>query len=281
MKCLAGKLPQLQSQSPAVFDKVRACLQLLSDRHRIVRHPPHAGGELECEADWLQMALSQPTRETLHAAIASPQVGATEIGRDPLHVGLSEVLDSRLWQAARARSVDLTKSVADYRRHLVPLLRYASALSLIDPWAAPHKPGYRRTLGLVSELLGSRRAGTRGGRVTIHVGDPGAYDMRYMGRVQPLLDAWEELLRPMVGDRGHRFRVVCWMDRARGQRMHDRFIITDQAGVLTPYGLDCDESATPSSTTWVLLDQSVWLKRLADFDRPTSPFQYLGERAIS
>ena len=59
-----------------------------------------------------------------------------------------------------------------------------------------------------------------------------------------------------------------------GERVHDRFLITDQVGLSIAGGLDCVRPAfgTPSDTIWTLMDEKDCQLWLSKFRLGTSPY---------
>jgi hypothetical protein len=77
-------------------------------------------------------------------------------------------LDSAQWNGGRKRTLTLTKSYADYRAALTPLLRHAKSLSLIDPWLNSHEARYFETVTICSNVMGQRGYARLLGRIDIH-----------------------------------------------------------------------------------------------------------------
>jgi hypothetical protein len=59
------------------------------------------------------------------------------------------------------------------------------------------------------------------------------------------------------------------------ERVHDRFLITDQVGFSIAGGLDCVRPAfgTPSDTIWTLMDEQDRQLWLSKFRVGTSPYE--------
>jgi hypothetical protein len=175
--------------------------------------------------------------------------------------------------------LSLTKSDADYRAALAPILRHAKSLALIDPWLNSHESRYLDTVTICSNVFGQRGHARLQGRIDIHAE---AGKQKPDGRtVADHLAAWEQKLRPLIAVNCHRFRVFLWESLPGSESMHDRFILTDQCGISAPGGLDCRSHSHANSTDWNLLDDDVRIRRWADYDPSASPFKLLGNREIS
>jgi hypothetical protein len=198
---------------------------------------------------------------------------------------LADVLDSDLWQA-RVRTMAVKRSEAAYRLVLIPILRYAKSVDLVDPFLAPDLRGsdpHFRPVRLALDLLGRRPSGPVEGRVRIHVGNPGRRLLAYqLAEIEARLQEWEESIRPILRHGiGHRVTVFLWdqgFDLTRA-RAHDRFVLTDQCGISVPGGLDCYPSAT-DTTDWILLDEDIRRRRLDQYTPGIGPFSLLGSREI-
>ncbi len=265
--------------SPALKDKVLTCLSVLHDRHRLVRHPKCVAGDPDTDQDWLKLAFDSHDRIPFHAIVLS-QALIDGCGREcDALVEFFGSLDSAQWNRRRNRTLSLTKSVADYRTALAPILRHAKSLALIDPWLNSHESRYFDTVTICSNVLGQRGHARLQGRIDIHA-ELGKQKPDG-GTVEKYLDAWEQKLRPLIAADGHRFRVFLWESLPGSESMHDRFILTDQCGISVPGGLDCRSYSYANSTDWSLLDEDVRIERWKDYDPPVSPFNLVEHREIS
>jgi len=272
--------------SPALRDKVSACLSVLHDRHRLVRHPKCTAGDPSADTDWLNLALEAHRQISLHAIILSEQL-MVECGQEcEALVDFFGSLDSAHWISSRRRTLQMIKSEAGYRASLAPILRYARSLILIDPNICTEnqvltrdKERFFKTIEICSDLLGRRGHERLNGRIHIH-----AELRKQKPEGQTLnnyLDAWEQKLRPLIAAEGHRFRVFLWESLPGSESMHDRFILTDQCGISVPGGLDCRTRSHANSTDWNLLDEDIRQRRWCEYDPSVSPFRLLGNREIS
>lgn len=265
--------------SPALRDKIFACLSVLDGRHRLVRHQKRMSGDPACDMDWLNLALESHQRIPFHAIVLSqPLIDGCGQECEAL-VEFFGSLDSAHWNGRRKRTLSLTKSDTDYRVALAPILRHAKSLSLIDPWLNSHESRYFDTVTICSNIMGRRGHARLQGRIDVHAE---ARKQKPDGRsVTDYIDAWERKLRPLVATDRHRFRVFLWESLPGSESMHDRFILTDQCGISTPGGLDCRTRSHANSTDWSLLDEDVRQRRWNEYDTPASPYKLLGNREVS
>lgn len=259
--------------SPALRDTIITCLNVLHDRHRLVRHPRRLQGDPASDHEWLDLALESHRRIAFYGIVLSQLLLKTCGHTDGAFIELSTALDAPQW-CNRRRSRSLTKCEADYRIALAPFLRHARSVLLIDPYMSCHESRYFDTIRLCLELTGQRGYDPQPARIHIHAGDPQA-DYAHQELVPDRLFAWEHKLRSLRPL--HRITVFLWSARPGGETFHDRYILTDQCGISVPAGLDYRTSSVPNSTTWSLLDEEDRIRRFQDFDPSTSPYQLLGK----
>jgi len=262
--------------SPTLRDKIITCLNVLENRHRLVRHPRRVQGDPASDKEWLDLALESHGRIALHGIVLSQPLLQTYSHNDNAFIELSIALDAPQWHN-RPRSSTLTKSATDYRAALAPILRYARAVSLVDPYMSCHNSRFFDTVHLCLDLTGQRGHTPLPARIHIHAGDP-QEDYSHQESVPNRLAAWEQQLRSF--QHPHHITIFLWGSHPGGETLHDRYILTDQCGISVPAGLDCRTSSTPNSTTWSLLDEADRIKRLQDFDPATSPYRLLGKREL-
>lgn len=263
---------KVNTLSPATKDKVLSCLSVLHDRKRLVRHPKSMTGNPNSDIDWLNLALVSHDRIPFHAIILSQTLMDKCNCERSEFVEFSTSLDSTLWNECRRRTLTLNKSRADYRSNLAPVLRYARKLALVDPYLKC-VTRYIDTIKICSSLLGDRGHIRLSGQIEVHA-------LKDQQNPHPCIDdclaEWERNLRSLADNDGHKFKVFLWEKKPDSEaKMHDRYILTDQCGILIPGGLDCRDSSRTVSTDWSLVDEDVRQNRWANYDYPTSPFELL------
>jgi hypothetical protein len=264
---------RVPSLSPVVRDQVIRLLNLLEDRNRIVRHPKRVAGPPHTEDEWLALAIESHRRTAMLEIMGSSDVCArcTE-GAVPVFP-LQDVLDSQPW-SSRRNTRTLRKNMSEFKQALRPVLRYARAVKLIDPYLSPHATRFTNTIELVLRVTGDRRHGQQmDARIDIHAGDPNHVRDEHRETAEQRLAAWKRTLQG-IGVAPHRVRVFLWKTYDGGENMHDRFILTDQIGISVPGGLDCRTGAA-NTTTWSRLDfddQQFWAAR---FDAAANTYELI------
>ena len=243
-----------QQQRPLVM----SLLNTLKDRQRFVEHPKSSSEPLTAQS-WLGLALYSHKQTAFHSIVVGRELAAEFHLEDGRLLELSQVLDSQKWQE-RALTPTVSTDEQGYRTVLAPILRYAKAVDLIDPFlSANDKKG--KFVELCAELLGQRCGSRESGRIHIHA-SKGQFNSIQKHTVADWFNDWRVLLVPLHQQYGHRFRVFLWEKPTEGQRFHDRFILTDQCGVSIPAGFDFVKG---SSTDWSFLDHQTTLQRRDQF----------------
>jgi hypothetical protein len=265
---------RIPSLPPGLKAKIEVCLTVLEDRHRLVRHPKGTNGTPTSDLDWLGLALVSHNRVPLHAIVLSKSLMAGYGKTCEAFVEFFSALDSPQWEKRRHRTLTVTKSPTAYETALAPILRYARALCLVDPFLNSLEPRFFETVKMCSHMMGQRGHERLPGRIDIHAE---FHRQKPEGRKpEDYLSAWRTALEPLGGTDRHRFRVFLW----GGKPMHDRFILTDQCGISVPGGLDCRPTPSALQTDWSLLDEDARSARWGDYDPPSSPYKLVGQTEI-
>lgn len=76
-------------------------------------------------------------------------------------------------------------------------------------------------------------------------------------------------------------KLRLWEKREGGREFHNRFILTDQFGVVCPWGLDVGEDPYPDDAVnkdeWSIMGYELLVERNKDYRRNTSPFNLVKE----
>lgn len=176
-------------------------------------------------------------------------------------------LDScRDWRPDPSRNISRTPEAL--AAALMPVLRHAREIRIVDSYFRPvHHVGPQqilskadRYLDVIQELLGRlKTTGYRTPAISIHA----RCDRELPSEVWR--QGCEEHLPPRVPD-GWDVSVLRWRERKKGERFHDRFILTDLGGLGIHGGLDCAPDMHQQTTSINLMGNDEWKKRWADYD---------------
>lgn len=92
---------RIQSLPPRIKGKVICCLNILRDRHRLVRHPKSTKGDPQSDQEWLEVALESHFHIPFSGIILSKNLIDNSGYKDTSFVEFSESLDSKNWLGRR------------------------------------------------------------------------------------------------------------------------------------------------------------------------------------
>lgn len=266
---IAKRIEEIPSHK--IKTNVMKLLEVLKDRKRLVRHPRAANDPAD-DMQWVELAREAHGRAPLDAIVLTPNLRARCGIDDEVLVGLGDVLDSAPW-LNRRRSATIKQREADYRSLLPKILRHAKRLWLIDPYFRPDRRQWTDTIEICASLMGQRGGELLRGIIEIHTGDPGKRNTPLSPKDE--MTAWDQWKKNhFAPNYPHTLSVSMWAKFDDGERVHDRFLITDQVGISIAGGLDCitPPAGIPSDTVWTLLDERDRLLWLSKFQEGTSPY---------
>lgn len=271
-------LPRIETLPSNLREAVTKHLGVLRGRNRIVRRPVTQESIPRTDTQWLAEAIRSHCQLPFHAVVTTqPADDAPEA--IPL-LPLDGVTETEQW-TNRRRSVTVRRTLADYETVLGPILRYARAIYLIDPYLTCSNPRFFSVVELCARLTGLRVSVPTSADIEIHCkcaddGEPS----------ESVLREWEERLRRLrsqlhYGQR-HRFRVFVWRQRLGGENLHDRCLLTDQCGLSLPGGFDvAPRGLPPGTTTWTMFDWEDIDANLRRFQSGSSPYDLVGQREVT
>ena len=221
---------------------------------------------------WLENAECEHEKRPFHAILAraNPRDHAEVLTRSDMDDGTA-----LRWKVTRACSVP--RNALEMAKIVAPLLRCSSTVIFIDPHFAPSLKRYRRPFESFLEQLVQLRPGTTPMRVELQTAAKDAHTDSFFRT-----ECHMRLCRcvPM----GVRVLVRRLKKKPNGERLHNRYILSDLGGVTFGIGLDeGDEGETDDVT---LMERSQYELRWsqyggdppAGFEQCESPFEIIGTR---
>lgn len=211
-----------------VYDALGACSEMekkrieerlvwLDDRMMTRSHEWQAG------RDWLSNAEDEHAKRPFHAIVAGANPRAKP------EVLIADQLDQNTPAWTVRREIVVARQAADLANALSPLLCLAREIVFIDPYFDPYKPRARATL---REFL--VRARTRGNGIQIQRVE---FHTAFREGIAEF-DAECQRQLPQRIPAGISLRIVRLRERAGGEGLHNRYILTDRGGVRLAWGLD-------------------------------------------
>lgn len=177
------------------------------------------------------------------------------LSRFDLHEG------NPLWKVPRSQAV--ARNADALASAVVPLLRISNDVLLVDPYFASKPQDYQSFVKML-QMLAEQSSSLL--RVEIHTGSKGTATF--------IKEKARTSIAPRLPPRAE-FKVFQWNERSGGERLHDRFVMTDRGGMLSTYGWDSGE---PGQTTEVsLLDEDSYRLRWSQYQPETAAFDLVGE----
>jgi hypothetical protein len=221
------------------------------------------------EATWLENAEGEHARVPFHAILAraNPRACGQVLAADDLDD------DTYLWKCPTGQIVP--RSASAMASAVAGILRTARVVVLVDPYFGPESGRHRRPLQAFLRALVNSRSSGPPARVEVHCSFKS--------------EATEEFFRsecetrlPQIVPAGLEITLFRLRERAGGESLHNRYILTDIGGVSFGFGLDeGDEGATDDLQ---LLDRVQYEERWQQyaneppaFDRPEAPVVIVGK----
>jgi len=218
------------------------------------------------EKKWLQNAEEQHSIKEFRAivSIRNPN-GQSYI------LSASEIDETNpLWDVPRERVIQRkSEKIAACAK---TLLIASKKILVIDPHFDPTLNRFTRTF---SYLVDYAFKNSTPQRLELHVEHKDRSPSFEMWR-----DRCQEGLSQIV-PKGHVLKIVRWNERATGDKMHPRYVLTEIGGIRYDYGLDeWDGVGEGKTVDVILIGPNVYEQRWNDYQRETTTFDFVDEVSI-
>jgi hypothetical protein len=230
------------------------CFRLKESRKLVSRRNLKYDGEKQFVDALADEHLNRPFQAVVQLE-PNPNAAIPVLSRFDLHDG------NPLWKVGRSKAVDRNSEALAMA--VEPLIRISTDFLFIDPYFASKPQDYQ---SLVKMLHVATEQQSAVPRIEIHTSTKGTMAF--------ILDKCRTSIAPRLPAKTE-IKVFQWRERVGGERLHDRFVLTDLGGMLSTYGWDSGE---PGQTTEVsLLDEDSYLNRWKQYQRETAAFDLVGE----
>jgi len=208
---------------------------------RLISHPVMNPSSPTSDSHWCDEALSSHGAVPLDGIVVTDNI-AGAYSRYPLVAPIHK-LATTLWWTNRSPSVRLARTLANYRTNLNLILRHANSIMFIDPHVDPSRPQYRDFVQLIQ---------TAGGRTPVPLIEVHRVCYQGSGQSRQFLNSsdieasFRAHLSGAMQTAGLVMEVFVWDD------FHDRYLISDLAGISLQNGFDTT-NAQNAVTTWTRL----------------------------
>lgn len=255
-------LLQAAGASGMELQRITALITIFSER-MISRE----GSSYDGNRSWLENAEEEDERCPFHAilSLANPRSRhAVLIGPD---LGLN---NDPKWHLKNEEVVP--RKAEAMARCLATMLCNCSEVLFIDPHFGPEESRYRRPFESFLRCLLTNRVGSMPARIELHTSWKSSTEF---------FTCECERQMPQIVPEGVTVSLKRWKQNESGQRLHNRYILTDIGGVRFGAGLDENRNDPDGDTDEVsLMNRETYLKRWAQYASEKPAFQ-LGEKPIT
>ena len=170
------------------------------------------------------------------------------------------------WAVSHGRPV--ARNAAAMAEAVAPLLRCSSTVIFVDPHFSPGNARHRRPFEAFLERMNEQRPGKEPKRVEVHTAAGNTVTEEFFR------GECETRLRRCVPE-GIRVLVRRLRKKQGGERLHNRYILTDLGGVT--FGIGLDEGAGGETDDLALMDREQYELRWSQYGGdPQMGFQQVG-----
>jgi hypothetical protein len=215
---------------------------------------------------WLGNALLEHARHPFRAVLAmnNPANRPEILVEDGLAVSPCQHWDTPHGVTVNRKAPDISDAV----KRMLNCCRW---VKFIDPYLVQGKRGHKESLLAFFKILGAERP----------VGPPEAIEMHASGEgaTTDYLEDFYQKITPV----GLEVTLYRWQERANGQKLHNRYILTDLGGVSFQHGLDTGREGETDDIARLDLAQYVLRCKQYDpaapaFDQAKAPLKIIGTR---
>ena len=200
-------------------------------------------GGWNSQLDWLPNAEVEHARRPFHAILAKTNLRQNEYVLEGDNI--SE--EHPLW--APPQSPPVLREAREMATRVAPLLRVAETIVFVDPHFGPQHIRYRRPLEAFLLAILEQRYGMPPTKIEIHTNDELGPDF-FRGECERCL--------PDIIPADISVRFIRWKQKIVGEKLHNRFILTDRGGVMFGVGLDDGDGAVGETDDIKLLDDETY-----------------------
>ncbi|WP_260952439.1 hypothetical protein [Campylobacter sp. RM16187] len=243
-------LSNISSCIPQHRDLLSKLISHLKDRERI-EFQPKIGIEPQTEDDWLKIAQNINSIKRINSIFSNK---ATDYTLTLNHLDSIDLVNEYGYNG----SIKRVKTEKELEKIFSIIVAYAKKVTIIDPYFYLHIPRYKVSLEIIAKNFGERRNNKICGNIIIHC----RFQENEYGNFQTKLKKWQEVCNFIYSKYGHIITIFVWKEKIGNIKMHDRYLITNQVGLLVAAGLDKDDNQ----------ESEFSLKLYEELSNITSPF---------
>lgn len=233
-------------------------------------------------AVWLKRAAAEHNARPFHAILATKNPH-----EQPFVIIPTELIEHShvLWKIPGHDPTPRTPEAIGSA--VCPLLRVCRKAILIDPYFDPNKNRFRLTLQAILTSCDTNIFGAERIEVELHTSIDRFFEAWEKGEDRdPLKETmvYENFVSdcrnrlPKFIPHGTKLRVVVWKEKPNGERLHNRYLLTDLCGVIFGTGSDAAENTdSEESDDIVLLEEGQYSNRYRQYSGNSSAFNQVGQ----
>lgn len=224
----------------------------LKDRNRIVGHPK-SDTKPSNEEGWLSIAEEIDSLQKVYSILATKKYfdNVTTINQLE-YMNIAEIFGI-------TGTKHYVKTSEELKRIFSPLLAYARKVTIIDPYFNISEPRYKITLDLVAKYFKNKRGIRDSGTIYIHCSSKATINPK-----------WKKVINEVFQKYGHIVIINVWDRKTDEIKLHERYIITDQAGIVSGAGTDKDDY---QQSEWGIKEYGSLNEILRQYKENSSPFR--------
>ena len=207
----------------------------------------------ESKSGWLENALIEHNRYPFRGILARNNPGdLTEI------ISEDDLANSQHQGWDVPHGIVVNRKAPEMVAAIGMMLSCCRWVKFIDPHLSPGRPDYRNSLRAFMKILAIGRSVGQPESVEIHTG-------RHEGTEDFLRDSYEKIIPASL-----LVTIFQWEEKPSGQRLHNRYVLTDIGGVSFQHGLDTGAEGETDDIT--RLDREQYILRCKQYDPVTPAF---------
>jgi len=227
--------------------------------------------------DWLERAETEHRERPFRAIIASDNPN-----KHKFVVKANDLIDidkeHGLWSIPD--DLPIPRNAIQIAKTVSPIIKRCQRLLLIDPYFDPNKLRFRKTLeAILFECCTSFCNGLS--KIELHTSIDRFFEPDEKGdnrKIEQEKRVYKNFVRdcnsklPKIVPEGITLGIVVWKQRENGEKLHNRYILTNIAGVMLGTGIDQAENQESSeSDDFAMLSESQCQTRLNQYSTSDSP----------
>lgn len=237
---------------------------------------------------WLERAETEHAQRPFHAVVARENPRSKE-----KVIPAAKLINEGHPCWSIADTPPTARNACELAAAVAPILRTCQHIVFIDPYFDPQKTRFMEPMAAFLHEIWGNGYSDENPRVEIHTSIDRFFKDYERGVTRApvrdenvcfnLVDDMKALL-PIIIPAGKELHVTIWKQRERGQKLHNRYILSELCGVAFGIGLDQSDNQTTAETDDLhLMDTAKYMARWQEymgspvaFDPVVPPFSIIG-----